>query len=232
MIGHIRNELGERTDLIEKCTPFYPPFGKRILLDNGWYQAIKQPQAELVTENIVEITPAGVRTEDGVERPADVIVYATGFNMSAMASRLNVHGRGGINLAEVWADENPRAYLGIAVPGFPNFFMMGGPNSGLGHGGSTIFQAESQARYISSLLVRMVENNIVAVDVKQERFEQFVNKVDQEHEQLIWTHPGLSTYYRNKHGRVFSVMPFRLVDYWDMTRDASLADYNVEEHVL
>lgn len=229
MTEHIRNELCERVDLIEKCTPSYPPFGKRILLDNGWYRAIKQPHAELVTENVAAITRTGVRTEDGVERTADVIVYATGFNMSAMASRLNIQGRGGVNLAEVWADENPRAYLGIAVPGFPNFFMMGGPNSGLGHGGSTIFQAESQARYISGLLVRMVENRIVAVDVKAEPFEQFVNKVDHEHEQLIWTHPGVSTYYRNKYGRVVTVMPFRLVDYWAMTRDATLADYHLEE---
>ena len=147
-----------------------------------------------------------------------------------MASRLNILGREGTNLAEVWADENPRAYLGIATPGFPNFFMMGGPNTGLGHGGSAIFQAECQARYISGLLVQMIENNVAAVDVKLEPFEKFIDKVDREHEQLVWTHPDVSTYYRNKHGRVVSVMPFRLVDYWSMTRGPSLSDYFVDEH--
>jgi len=232
MLAHIRKELGDRTDLIAKCTPSYPPFGKRILLDNGWYQAIKKPQAELVTDDVVAITSTGVKTADGTERPADIIVYATGFEMAAMAARLNIRGREGANLAEVWADENPRAYLGIAVPGFPNFFMMGGPNTGLGHGGSAIFQAESQARYISGLLMRMVENNVAVVDVMPEHFQDFVDKVDHEHEQLIWTHPNVSNYYKNKHGRVVSVMPFRLVDYWRMTHEPSLSDYIVEERLL
>ena len=230
MTEHIRNEFGERTDLIEKCTPSYPPFAKRILLDNGWYQAIKQPQAELVTDNVVEITPLGVRAADGVERLTDIIVYATGFQMSAMCSRLNIRGREGIDLAEVWADDNPRAYLGIAVPGFPNFFMMAGPNTGLGHGGSAIFQAEVQARYISGLIVRMVEDNLLTVEVKPEPFEKFVDKVDDEHRKLVWTHPAVSNYYRNRHGRVVSVMPFRLVDYWAMTKSPVLSDYNLEKH--
>ena len=229
MLAHIRSELAARPELIAACTPSYPPFGKRILLDNGWYRALVKPQTELITDRVVAIIPTGVRAEDGAERPADIIVYATGFDVTTMASRLNVHGRGGVNLTEVWADENPRAYLGIAVPGFPNFFMMGGPNTGLGHGGSAIFQAESQARYISGLLVQMVENGVAAVDIKPEPFERFVEHVDREHEQLIWTHPDVSTYYKNSKGRVVSVMPFRLVDYWNMTHEPRLSDFAIDE---
>lgn len=227
MIEHIRTQLADRPDLIDKCTPGYPPFGKRILLDNGWYQAIKHPRAELVTDALTEITPGGVRTADGTERAADVIVYATGFEVAKMASRLDIRGEDGVELADVWGDEDPKAYLGLAVPGFPNFFVMQGPNTGLGHGGSAIFQAESQARYISAMLVKMVENDLLSVDVKPSALQVFVDEVDREHEQLIWTHPGVSTYYRNSKGRVVSVMPFRLVDYWKMTREPDLGAYVV-----
>lgn len=227
MTEHIRRELGDRTDLIEKSIPAYPPFGKRILLDNGWYKAIKRPNAELVTDAIATITPSGVETTDGTVRPADVIIYATGFDMTKMAARLNVSGLDGEDLADAWAHENPRAYLGIAVPGFPNFFMMGGPNTGLGHGGSTIFQAESQARYITGLVVHMIESRIDTVNVKAAQFADYVARVDAEHEKLIWTHPAVSSYYKNGDGRVVSVMPFRLVDYWRMTREPDLADYEL-----
>jgi 4-hydroxyacetophenone monooxygenase len=227
MIGHIESELGDRQDLIAKSTPDYPPFGKRILLDNGWYQAIKSPRVELVTAPVEAITSGGIRSGDGEERAADVIVYATGFDMTTMAGRLNIRGTDGVVLADAWNDD-PRAYLGIAVPGFPNFFMMGGPNTGLGHGGSTIFQAESQARYISAMIVRMIENDICVVAVRQEPFEAFVNTVDRAHDELIWTHPSVRTYYRNAQGRVVSVMPFRLVDYWQMTREPDLSHYRIE----
>jgi len=144
-----------------------------------------------------------------------------------MAARLNVSGLDGEDLADAWAHENPRAYLGIAVPGFPNFFMMGGPNTGLGHGGSTIFQAESQARYITGLVVHMIESRIDTVNVKAAQFADYVARVDAEHEKLIWTHPAVSSYYKNGDGRVVSVMPFRLVDYWRMTREPDLADYEL-----
>lgn len=227
MIAHLRAELGDREDLIEKCIPSYPPFGKRILLDNGWYQALKKPQTELVTEDISHLSARGVVTRDGKEREADIVVVATGFRMTEMAARLGITGRNGQTLADAWAEENPTAYLGISVAGFPNLFVMQGPNVGLGHGGSTIFQAESQARYISGMIVQMEEKHLRTVEVKAEEVRAFTEKVDREHADMIWTHPGVSTYYRNRHGRVFSVMPFRLVDYWRMTHDPTLDPYDV-----
>ena len=228
MIEHMKSELGDRQDLIAKSTPDYPPFGKRILLDNGWFQAIKSPNVELVTDRVEAITAKGIRTDDGRERAADLIVYATGFDMTTMAGRLNIRGADGVSLADVW-NNDPRAYLGIAVPNFPNFFMMGGPNTGLGHGGSTIFQAESQARYISAMIVQMIEDGIFSVEVRKEPFDAFVDRVDSAHEELIWTHPSVKTYYRNAQGRVVSVMPFRLVDYWRMTRDPELSHYHIRK---
>ncbi|MBM6594860.1 flavin-containing monooxygenase [Microvirga pudoricolor] len=227
MIAFIRSELADRPDLVEKCIPDYPPYGKRILLDNGWYRALMKRSVDLVTTPIDHITSDGIVTNDGVSRPADVIVYSTGFRVDEMAGRLDIRGRDGVPLRDAWKQQNPTAYLGLTVPGFPNFFCMLGPNSGPGHGGSVIFQAECQTRYIASSLLQMIENDIGAMEVRQDVHDAYVKSVDDEHEQLIWTHPGMSTYYRNGLGRVFSVMPWRFVDYWAMTHDPNLEDYHV-----
>lgn len=227
MTAYICAQLGDREDLISKCVPAYPPFGKRILLDNGWYQSLTRDNVELITDNVSSLDTAGVVTADGKQRNADVVILATGFEVAQMAARLNITGRNGVTLASAWAGDNPKAYLGMTVPDFPNLFLMPGPNAGLGHGGSAIFQAESQARYISACIVEMVRRNLLAIEVRQENFDSFVRRVDEQHEQMIWTHPGVSTYYRNKNGRVVTVMPFRLVDYWQMTHEADLDNYHV-----
>jgi 4-hydroxyacetophenone monooxygenase len=142
-----------------------------------------------------------------------------------MAARLNVTGRNSKRLADVWAGDNPTAYLGLTVPDFPNFFCMLGPNSGPAHGGSVIFQSECQSRYITACLVEMIEQGIAAIDVRKDIHDRYVCEVDREHEQMIWTHPGMTTYYRNSRGRVFSAMPWRFVDYWKMTHDPDLSLY-------
>ena len=223
----ILSELDGRPDLIAKCVPTYPPYGKRILLDNNWFKTLRKPNVELVTDAIDHIAPDGVVTADGRQRPADVIVVSTGFKVTEMAARLDIAGRDGQNLREAWAGDNPTAYLGITVPGFPNFFNMLGPSTGPAHGGSVIFQSECQARYISACLVDMIENDIAAIDVRADVLDAYVRKVDAEHEQMIWTHPGMTTYYRNSQGRVFSAMPWRFVDYWAMTHDPDFGDYSV-----
>ncbi|MGC2809591.1 MAG: NAD(P)/FAD-dependent oxidoreductase [Bradyrhizobium sp.] len=225
----ILSELKDRPDLIEKCLPTYPPYGKRILLDNGWFKTLTRPNVELVSDGIDSFTHDGILTADGRERPFDVIVVATGFKVTEMAARLDITGRGGRNLRDKWAGDNPTAYLGLTVPGFPNLFCMLGPNSGPAHGGSVMFQSECQSRYISACLVDMIERGIAAIDVQQEVHDDYVHKVDAEHEAMIWTHPGMTTYYRNKSGRVFSAMPWRFVDYWAMTHDADLERYRLTE---
>jgi len=184
---------------------------------------------ELVSDNIDRFTRGGIRTVDGQERSFDVIVVATGFKVTEMAARLNITGRDGTNLRDKWANDNPTAYLGLTVPEFPNLFCMLGPNSGPAHGGSVIFQSECQSRYISACLVEMIERGIAAIDVRQDVLDEYVRKVDLEHEAMIWTHPGMTTYYRNKSGRVFSAMPWRFVDYWAMTHDPDLSQYFLAE---
>jgi 4-hydroxyacetophenone monooxygenase len=225
MTRHIEQELEGWPDLIEKCLPTYPPYGKRILLDNSWYKTLRKNNVELITTRIDHLDEAGIETVDSQYRAADVVIYSTGFRMTEMASRLNITGRNGLALAKVWKDENPTAYIGITVPEFPNLFCMQGPNTGLGHGGSAIFQAECQANYIAACLEKIVDDKLSFMEVKPQLLTDYVARVDAEHEQMIWSHPGMSTYYRNKAGRVFSVMPWRLVDYWGMTRTPDFDDY-------
>jgi 4-hydroxyacetophenone monooxygenase len=225
----ILSELKDRPDLVEKCVPSYPPYGKRILLDNGWFKTLTKPNVELVTDKIDHFSREGIVTADGNSRPADIIVIATGFKVTEMAARLNITGRGGKKLRDKWANDNPTAHLGLTVPDFPNFFCMLGPNSGPAHGGSVIFQSECQSRYISACLIDMIERGIAAIDVREPIHDDYVRKVDAEHEQMIWTHPGMTTYYRNKQGRVFSAMPWRFVDYWAMTHDPDFSQYRLTE---
>ena len=152
-------------------------------------------------------------------------MYATGFQVATGAARLNLIGLQGASLAEQWRPDNPKAHLGITVPNFPNLFCMLGPNTGLGHGGSAIFQAECQAHYIASTLTLAVCEGDGWLDVRQAVQDDYVARLDEAHSKMIWTHPGLSTYYRNAAGRVISVMPWRLVDYWQMTREAQREDF-------
>jgi 4-hydroxyacetophenone monooxygenase len=227
LVSYIEERLASRPDLLAKAVPNYPPYGKRILLDAGWYDALLRPNVELVTDKIDRIEGSAVVTTDGTKRDADVVVVSTGYDVNGVVPSLNITGRDGLNLADAWADENPYAHLSTSVPGFPNFFIALGPNTGLAHGGSAIFMNECIARYIADFVVRMVEENIEVVEVTEEAAAEYTARVDAEHEQLVWTAPGLSSYYRNSKGRVTFACPWRLVDYWGMTHEADPENYRI-----
>jgi 4-hydroxyacetophenone monooxygenase len=231
MTRYIRSEIGERPDLLDAVVPDYPPFGKRMLLDNGWYRSLTRADVELVTEPIAEVRGDRVVTESGVEHEVDVIACATGFDVVRFLSSFEVRGPSGRTLREAWDDDDARAYLGTAVPGFPNLFMLYGPNTQAGHGGSLLSLTESQLRYVIDLLGQMIERGIGAAVCREEVYDEYNRRVDEAHERMVWTHPGMSTYYRNSRGRVVVNTPFRIVDFWHMTREADLDDYVVEPAV-
>ena len=225
MENYITSVIGHRPDLMEKCMPTYPPYGKRILLDNGWFEMLLRDNVELVTESVQRIESNGVVSD--VFREADVVVMATGFDVHQFLGRLDVRGRNGQKLSELWGYNNPFAYLGLSVTGFPNLFMMSGPNTFLAHGGSLIFMAECQSRYISSSILEMFEQGITSMDVDEAVMHEYNLKVEAELDQLIWTHPGMTTWYRNKEGRVTAVLPWRLVDYWQISHDPDFSAYQL-----
>jgi 4-hydroxyacetophenone monooxygenase len=225
---YLDEQLAGREDLRTKALPQYPPFGKRMLLDNGWFQALRRPNVELVDEAVVEVTEGDVRSTSGVSREVDVVVLATGFQATRVLHPMDIRGRSGRAIREVWRDDDASAYLGITVPDFPNLFLLSGPHTVLGHGGSYITIAEAQVRYIVDLLCTMIERDLGAVEVRQDVHDAYNDRVDSAHRQMVWSHPGMDSWYRNAAGRVVANLPWRIVDYWEMTRHAALDDYIVE----
>ncbi|HWE55737.1 MAG TPA: NAD(P)/FAD-dependent oxidoreductase [Acidimicrobiales bacterium] len=224
---YLMKELDGRPDLQEKCLPDYPPWGKRMLIDNGWYAALRQPHVELFAEEVVAITPGGLVGKSGVERPADVIVYSTGFEATRFLLPMELRGRDGIELRDYWEDDNAKAYLGICTPNFPNLFFVYGPNTN-GSGGSFLAWSESQVDYIVQLLQAMVEQGIGTLEPRPDLHEAYNREVDEAHSRMIWTHPRLTTYYRNSRGRVVVNNPWRVVDTWHRLRHAALDEYITE----
>ena len=225
LTDYLAGELADRPDLLARCLPDYPPYGKRILIDNGWYQALKRPNVRLVSEAVDHVDGPVIVDASGARHPADVLLLATGFEPGKMLGPLAVHGRSGLPLAALWAGDNPRAYLGISVPDYPNLFILTGPNTGLAHGGSLIFVSECQVRYVTGLLREMLARGLSSIEVRADAHDAYNQRVDAEHAELVWVHPGMRNWYRNAQGRVFSPMPWRLVDYWQMTRLPDLQPY-------
>jgi 4-hydroxyacetophenone monooxygenase len=217
-LAYLDRSFSDRPDLKQMMTPDFPPFAKRIVKDPGFFAAIKRPNVTVHRASFREITPDGVVTTDGTFLPADVIIWATGFKLQYL-SFLDVTGRGGRTLADAWADEDPRAYLGITVPGFPNFFVTAGPNAAPNHGGGHNITSEEHVHYIIESLQYLVEHGYTAMEPTREATADYNQRVDEALDQTVWKHGGTANgYYRNKSGRPWVSCPWRLVDYWTMLR--------------
>jgi 4-hydroxyacetophenone monooxygenase len=230
--AHIARELGGDMDLIAKATPVYPPYGKRMLRDNHWYRMLKRPNVEIVTGDVDHIEADAVVTADGVRHELDVLVLATGFQAQRLLTPINIEGRAGQTIRDAWGEDDPRAYLGITVPGFPNFFMIYGPNTNLAHGGSAVFHSECQIRYIMQALRELLETRNAALEVRQEPYLAYQDKVDSAVSGMVWSHPGVTSWYKNKAGRVTMTSPWRLVDYRNLTATFDPADYTFKPEPL
>lgn len=226
---YVRSELGDRQDLLDKVLPDYPPFGKRMLLDNGWYRTVARENVTLVADRLDRVEGATLIGGDGSRHEADVLVLGTGFKATELLASLEVQGKGGLSLREEWDGDDARAYLGTTVPGFPNLFTLLGPNIGLGHGGSVITPVEGQVRYILDLLQKAFAKGARTVEPKREVHEAYNARVDAAHDAMVWTHPGMENWYRNSKGRVVAITPWRHDDFWRMTRSTDLADYDLAD---
>ncbi|HSN26754.1 MAG TPA: hypothetical protein VLT45_10725, partial [Kofleriaceae bacterium] len=183
---------------------------------------------ELVTEGISEITPKGVRTVDGREREVDAIICGTGFKVSEYLSSIRVLGAGGIDLNDVW-HKGLRNYLGITVSGFPNLFLLMGPNTGLGHN-SMIFMIEAQARYATQAIVGMREQRVAAMDVRPEIEAAFKDELARKMKGTVWM-TGCSSWYQTPDGEVF-LWPAATFDYWWKTRRVDFAEYALTREAI
>ncbi|WP_396925086.1 flavin-containing monooxygenase [Mycolicibacterium sp.] len=226
----ITTQVGDDQELLSKVVPDYPATGKRTLQDNGtWLTTLRRDDVELVRTPIERITPHAVVTADGVSHEVDVIVYATGFRATEVLYPMTITGRDGVDLRTSWG-ERPSAYLGITVPGFPNFFMLYGPGNHLAHGGSLIFNSELQMRYINTCLADMIENGWTTIEPTQAATEEWHRKHQDEINTMVWAHPSIEhSYFKNPDGEIHTVSPWRLPVYWNAVRTPDWSDFVVTQ---
>lgn len=228
LTAYIERKLSGRPDLIAKAVPQYPPYSKRVIVDNNWFEMLKSPSVSLVTDTISYVTSDAIVTADGTRHPVDVIICGTGFAATKLLWPIEITGKSGATLDAVWKGDDPRAYLGMAMPGFPNLFFLYGPNTNLGHGGSIIFHAECQARYIAQCVRELLEGGYGAMECRNDVFADYQNRLDTALNGMVWSQVEVGSWYRNSRRRVVANSPWRLVDYWGMTRELNVADWTFE----
>jgi len=197
----------------EKLRPQHPYGCKRPLLSNDFFPAFNRPNLDLVTDSIECITKSGIRTADGREREVDLIVYATGFSATKYLSALDVTGRNGRHIDEAWTD-GAHAYLGITTAGFPNLFMLYGPNT---NNGSILEMIEHQTNHVLRHVERLAAGDLRWVDVKPEAQDAYNQRVQEAIAGIaVWNHE-VNGYYRSASGRVVTQWPFSMTDYKTMS---------------
>lgn len=209
-------------DKLRKLIPDYQIGCKRILISNDWYPAINQSNVNLVTDAIREIAPDGVVTADGEHYPVDAIILATGFRATEFLSPISISGRNGKNLNEAWKD-GAVAFKGITVSGFPNMFMLYGPNTNLAHN-SILYMLESQFRYVLDCLKALDKYPGAAMDVREDRQERFSQVVQSGLEGTVWD-TGCMSWYLDENGKNTVNWPGFTFTYRFATRHADTADY-------
>jgi cation diffusion facilitator CzcD-associated flavoprotein CzcO len=221
---HIERQIGDPA-LRAKVTPDYTIGCKRILLSSDYYPALTRPNVELVTEPIGRITETGLVCADGTARDADVIIYGTGFRTVEAIAELTVAGRDGVKLQDAWRG-GVEAYKGVAVPGFPNFFLMLGPNTGLGHN-SVVFMIECQVRHVLSCLRLLAREKADTIEVTAPALRRFSGGIQRRLRRAVWSQGGCTSWYLDADGVNRALWPGFSFEYWARTRRARAADYAI-----
>ncbi len=205
-----------------KLTPDYPIGCKRILISDDYYQALVRPNVEVVSEPLERVTRDAVVTKDGVARPADTIVFGTGFETTRFLAPLAIEGLGGAELDEVWRD-GAEAHLGVTVAGFPNLFLLYGPNTNLGHN-SIIFMIECQVGYAVQCIQELSKRRASWLDVRREVMDRYNQRLQTALSKTAWT-AGCSSWYKTASGKVVNNWSGFTTDYWRRTRRPNWRDY-------
>jgi cation diffusion facilitator CzcD-associated flavoprotein CzcO len=214
-------------ELRKKVTPDYAIGCKRILPSNRWYPAISEPNADVVTDGITEIRPNGVVTKDGTLHEVDTIIFATGFYVTDIPLAHLCRGREGKLLSEVW-DGSPQAYLGTAVAGFPNLFLLVGPNTGLGHN-SIVFMIEAQITYLLDALREAERRKATRIEVRREAMESYNAGLQGRMGRTVWNSGGCSSWYIDAKGKNTTIWPDFTWRFWQDTRRFDPAAYELSD---
>lgn len=204
--------------------PNYALGCKRVLFSNDFYPTLNRPTVKLVTECISEVREHSIVTPDGTERLVDVLIYGTGFRVTEPMIGIRLVGRGGLEIHDAWR-ERMSAFLGVTVSGFPNFFILLGPNTGLGHN-SVVLMIEAQVRYVMSCLKMMRRRGQKVLSLRADSQEQFVERIVQRMGRTVWQTGGCRSWYQDqKTGENTTLWPGSVVDYMRRTRSAAAKDY-------
>ncbi len=219
---HINSQVND-PELRAKLTPDYRLGCKRILASRDYYPALTQPNAEVVTEPIKRVRKHAIVTDDDKVREIDTIIFGTGFHVTDNPMSAMVRGRHGKTLADVW-NGSPQAYLGMTVPGFPNGFLIVGPNTGLGNN-SIVFMIEAQVRYVIGALKAMAHHALSTLEVKPEACLAFQEEVQRHMPGSVWTDGGCRSWYLDRNGRNSTLWPDFTWRYALRTRRFDLDNY-------
>jgi cation diffusion facilitator CzcD-associated flavoprotein CzcO len=201
---HLESQVTD-PELRRRLTPDYRLGCKRILPSNLFYPALEEPNVELVSNGIREIEAAAVITDDGERHEVDTIIFGTGFHATDIKAARWIRGRDGLTLKEHWG-ESPRAYLGLAVAGFPNLFFLSGPNTGTGHQ-SQVFMIESHIEYVMDAIRTMKRRGLRTVDVRPEVQQAYNRDLDERMPPTVWNSGGCSSWYLDATGRNGVIYP-------------------------
>ena len=204
-IRHLHEQVKDPA-LRAKVTPGYTPGCKRLLPSNDYYPALGKENVEVVTDAITEVREHSVVTADGAEREIDVLVLATGFHVTDNPMMERIHGRDGHSLFERWRAHGAQAYLGTSVPGYPNFFLLAGPNTGIGHT-SLVVMIEAQIDYILGALRAMDARGAATVEVRQQPFDAHNDDLQAKMRRTVWNTGGCASWYLDNQGRNTTLWP-------------------------
>jgi cation diffusion facilitator CzcD-associated flavoprotein CzcO len=221
---HIARQIPD-PELRAKVTPGYTIGCKRVLLSSDYYPALNRPDVDLVTDGIAEVREHSIVTVDGVEYEVDVIIYGTGFKVTDALKEQRIVGRNGMKIQEAWAD-GIEAHHGVTVPGFPNFFMLLGPNTGLGHN-SVVFMIEVQIQHILSCLRLLAKHGAGTIEVRPEAVRRFNDRIQRRLRRAVWNAGGCRSWYLDENGVNRTLWPGFSFEYWASTRRANPADYRL-----
>jgi cation diffusion facilitator CzcD-associated flavoprotein CzcO len=220
---HLRRQVPD-PQLRAALTPDYMMGCKRILISNDYFPAVSRPNVSVTTTGIARIEADAVVTTDGVRHPADCLIFGTGFQVADPFPRGLVRGRGGVDIVDTWRD-GAHAYLGTTLPGYPNFFMIVGPNTGLGHN-SMVFMIESQVEYILRALQTMQAERTAAIEVRPQVERRYNDQIQQKLGRAIWSTGGCKSWYLDpKTGKNTTLWPGFAYAFRRATRTFNMADY-------
>ena len=203
--------------LRKAVTPNYRLGCKRILISNTWYPTLSRPNVDLVTDGIAEVRPHAIVTTDGTVREVDAIIVATGFHVTDSPVFGSIIGSGGRSLADVFDEHGMQGYKGMTMHGFPNLFLMIGPNTGLGHT-SMVYMIESQLNYLTDAMVTARRYGLQRVEVTAEAQDEYNVGIQERMKQTIWVNGGCSSWYKDKHGNVTTLWPDFTFEFRKITR--------------